>query len=154
MSNFDRKKAIELLNVDKYTKEISSCFDTINSGWVIFWKGVAVKPKGGNNHYYASFEAAKQGIDRNISFHWTIKEDLAIAYYGFKCDSKEWKEYFREDLQKKKNVKWDSLTKEEELLWREKRDEESKFDSFCNNTLKTVLIPKWLESGILEIKLI
>ena len=129
MKIFNRKEALSLLDIKDYIEKVESQFEEINKGWVIYWKGKPMKPKHGNNHYFASYEAALKGIDRNVSVHFDIKKDLAMKFYGIKWNSIEWEKYFNGE-----------------------GEETRKFDSFCNNVLNTVFVKAWLADGTLEIR--
>jgi hypothetical protein len=159
---FNRKLAISLLDPKKYAKKVEKLMEPINSGWVIFWKGKAVKPLLGKNHYYASYEAAIQGIERNIDFHREIIKELTPKIYGFEWNSPEWDQYFRKDLWYDPHYidgklhHWTSrkadLTDEEMELRDQLYAEQRQFEGFCSNALKTVFVKQWLEDGTLEIK--
>ena len=163
MKKFSRKLAISLLDPNDYKKRVEKQFEPINSGWVIYWKGNPVKPTGGKNHYFASYEAALQGIDRNISLYSDIRKLLCKKIYGFEFDSKEHEEYFRKDLVWKKNFHEGKhvsnnyrddkeLTPEERVIREEMSNELNQFEGFCGGALKTVLVKAWLADGTLEIK--
>ena len=160
MPKFNRKLAVSLLNTDDYKNIFEKELEPINSGWIILWKGKPVKPIVGKNHYYASYNAALQGLDRNISFSSLVKDDIGQKIYGFKPYSKEWEDYFRHDLMWDKAPKSGrysygrdekELTEEEVKIKWEKYDEQDKFYSFCSKALKTVLVKEWIKSGLLQI---
>ena len=162
MYKFSRKQAITLLNSDDFLDGFEKNFEQIGRGWVIFFRGNPVKPIRGNNHFYASYDAALQGIDRNVNISDEVKRSLAVSVYGFAHDSDEWRIYFRHDLRKRLSderrskfnayIIAEKLTDEEKVIFDITWDEEEKFKSFCYNALKSVIIPKWIEQGILEIK--
>jgi hypothetical protein len=166
MYKFNRKQAIGILNPDsdELIKALENKFEPIGRGWVIYWKGEPMKPKRGNNHFYASREAALQGIDRNVNISSEVKKIIANSIYGFEYLSTEWKDYFRYDLWEKArrynnsrsmfstDVEAEDLTEDEKEIFQKTRDEEDKFNSFCLNALKSVLVPKWLEQELLQIK--
>lgn len=165
MAKFNRKAAIAALDNSKFIKKFEDNLEPINGGWVIYWKGKPVKPIGGNNHYFASREAAIQGIDRNMSFHSAIKMELAKTLLGldmsdgnYPHECKAYNEYFRRDLfwntETNKYVDKNSLSEEEQKIREEKQNELSAFETFANNALKTVFVKQWLEEGLLEIKLV
>lgn len=159
---FNRKIAISLLDSKKYAKKVEKQLEPINSGWVIFWKGQAMKPIGGKNHYFASFDAAIQGIERNISFCQEILKELSPKIYGFEWNSPEWDQYFRTDLWYddhyvdgrliSRHSRKKPLTEEEQELRDNLYSERRQFEGFCSNALKTVFVKQWLEDGTLEIK--
>jgi len=152
MKKFNRKEAIELLLTTDLKKDFQKKLVPINSGWVVIWKGVPMKPRYGNNDYYASYEAAIQALERNSQMSREVREFLAIKLYGVNFDSPEWKNLFRYDLRYTVREMRENLTEEEERLKNEVWEVENKFTSFCYGALKTVLIKEWLKDGTLEIK--
>jgi hypothetical protein len=172
MNKFNRKEAIAILNSDKYIREFENAIEPINTGWVIYWKGKPVKPKGGNNHYFASQEAAIQGIDRNILLGRDIERELAKNLLGLNIpkeihisECEDFRNHFRMDLILRQNfndkgeklpsrtyISLSELSVEDQKIREEKQKELRAFESFCHNALKTVFVKKWMEEGLLEIK--
>jgi len=169
---FNRKEALKFIDSNSFIEFFESQVEPINSGWVIYWKGKPIKPINGKNHYYASREAAIQGLDRNIGFGWSLIMNMASSYLGLDMSDshypdacKAYREYFRMDLlwtdqyhegklishtcRDSKN-----LTEEEKQIRDERQKEKRSFESFCYNILKSQLIPKWEAEGLLEIKFI
>lgn len=160
--SFNRNKAKSTINPDDWEEKFSDQIVSPNKGWAIFWKDKQIKPKRGTSDYYASYNAAIVALNRNISIFNYIQKHVAKEYYGVEYNSKEWKSLFHNDLYEKVHGKysWEThkmeypegkATEEEEKLFQKAWKEKRKFDSFCHNVLKTILIPVWIESGKLKI---
>jgi hypothetical protein len=128
-----------------------------------------IKPRGGNSYYYASDKAALQAIERNISFHAIMRNDICMKLHGFIYYdlntqtlmgeyNEEWAKYYMQeeytahwklDARKRKEIEEENSP--EYQLMQQRRDEWRLIETVSGNAVKTVLVPTWIKEGKLEI---
>jgi hypothetical protein len=165
-----RADIVKVINPDEWIKEFESQIDDKLEGWIILWNGNMVKPIGGNSYYYASEKAALQALERNISFHTALRNDICKKLHGFifYCPStqtlmgqydeqwikyymqKEYEAHWKLDSRERKRIEEENST--EYQLMKDRRAEWSLIETVSSNAVKSVLIPAWIKEGKLELK--
>lgn len=170
MANLKRSDITKFINPADWVKEFETRIDSKLEGWIILWNGVMVKPSGGNSYYYASEKSALQALERNISFHTAITNDICLKKNGFiyYCPStqtlqgqynedwvkyymqEEYSAYWKLDSRKRKEIEIENSPEYQLMISR--RQEWALIQTVANNAVKSVLIPAWIKEGKLEIK--
>ena len=170
MRNLKRKDLVNLINPNDWVSKFENELDNDFSGWVILWNDKIVKPKGGNSYYFASEKAAKQSLERNITFLTDARNHICEKLNGFiyYCPmtetlqgqyNKEWERYYMQNeysahwkLPYREREKIEAENSAEFQLMKSRRDEWDMIHKFAGGFLTTVLIPTWIKEGKLEIK--
>jgi hypothetical protein len=165
-----RADIVKLINPGDWIESFEKQIDDKIEGWIILWNGKMIKPRGGNSYYYASEKAALQAIERNISFHAIMRNDICMKLHGFIYYdlntqtlmgeyNEQWKEYYMQeeytahwklDARKRKEIEEENSP--EYQLMQQRRDEWRLIETVSGNAVKTVLVPAWIKEGKLEIK--
>lgn len=165
-----RADIVKLINPDEWVEEFENQLDDKLEGWIILWNGKMVKPIGGNSYYYASEKAALQAMERNITFHTALRNDICKKLHGFiyYCPrtqtlqgeyNEEWIKYYMQEeysahwgLDYREREKIEKENSPEYQLMKQRREEWSLIETVSSNAIKSVLIPAWIKAGKLEIK--
>jgi hypothetical protein len=165
-----RADIVNLINPAEWVESFESRIDNKLEGWIILWNGEMIKPVGGNSYYYASEKSALQALERNISFHTDMRNDICMKLHGFiyYCPNtqtlmgeynEQWKEYYMQDaykahwaLDSRERKRIEEENSAEYQLMIERRKEWSLIETISSNAVKSVLIPAWIKEGKLVIK--
>jgi hypothetical protein len=165
-----RADIVKVINPSEWVEEFESRIDDKLEGWIILWKGKMVKPIGGNSYYYASENAALQALERNISFHTALRNDICKKLHGFiyYCQdtqkltgqyNEDWVKYYMQEeysahwkLDSRERKRIEEENSPEYQLMKERRAEWSLIETISSNAVKSVLIPAWIKEGKLEFK--
>ena len=169
MANLKRSDITKLINPTEWVETFETQIDSKLEGWFILWNGVMIKPSGGNSYYYASEKSALQALERNISFHTKLRNDICMKLHGFlyRPDRQtlmgeynaEWSKYYMQeeysahwklDSRKRKEIETENSSEYQLMISR--RQEWALIETVANNAVKSVLIPAWIKEGKLEIK--
>jgi len=165
-----RADIVKLINPSEWVESFESKIDNKLEGWIILWNGEMIKPVGGNSYYYASEKSALQALERNITFHTDMRNDICMKIHGFiyYCPNtqtlmgeynEQWKEYYmqdeyiahwKKDCQTRKKIEAENSPEYQLMI--ERRSEWSLIETISSNAVKSVLIPAWIKEGKLVIK--